>query len=173
MSLSNQYPRLQWALEPDATSKPAYVARPHGPDAGWARVYLQRTDLNGQWWSWTAYWPERFQARGMLYSKQAAADAATVGYWDGMAATEDWKPALPVTVRQHTPILPEMRFYAWVDSLVATMTDDNGPSLVRQFFLATRHGQSIAGNADADRWAHNRLSQAFGTRSYRKEPFRH
>lgn len=166
MPLSNQYPRLVWLVDPGAPGKPAYVAHPH--EDGWARVYLQRTNLDGQWWSWTVHWPGRFSNGGMLHDKQAAADAATIGYWDCMAATEDWVKPEPVVVRPILPLPPEARFRAWVEALVAGMTDQTGGELVRQFLVARSNGPSIAGNEDADRWAHGRLSQAYATREYWK-----
>lgn len=88
MTISNQCPRLRWTAEPEAVSKPSYIARPHS--AGWARVYLHRINVDGEWWSWTAHWPERFIEGGMLQHKQAAADAATIAYWDAMEATARW-----------------------------------------------------------------------------------
>ena len=93
MTLSNQYPRLHWEPQPEATSLPSFVARPHAD--GWARVYLHRIDTDGRWWSWTAHWPGRFSEGGMVLDKQEAADKATIAYWDAMAAMENWVPPPP------------------------------------------------------------------------------
>ncbi|MBJ3783431.1 hypothetical protein [Devosia sediminis] len=99
---SNQYPRLPWRPNPEPVHG-GFIAEPHGPGAGHARVYYDRDQIYvGTWWVWVAVWEGRFSEHGFVcaatsdLAKQAAADAATVAYWNHIEETEGWvKPPPP------------------------------------------------------------------------------
>jgi hypothetical protein len=166
---SNQYPRLPWQRYDHPTAAPAFVAYPHGPDSGWAKVVFMDTYPTATPWAWIVNWDDRFSGHGSAPSKQEAADWATRAYWDSMVETESWRPVPRPAVGEPQRCLPELRFRAWVQELARNMTNETAPRLVGQFLRAVHQGPSIAGNKAADRWAHRVLSDAFGTRAYLKQ----
>lgn len=114
---SNQYPGLHW--EPhDEPVHGGLIARPHGDDAaGLARVYFKVSHPAETQWVWTVGWLDRFHEHGGCKNQDAAIDAATVAYWDGIEATEGWRPApiIPPPAPDLVAILFWRRLNAWLD----------------------------------------------------------
>lgn len=129
---SNQYPRLPWERNPDMVHG-GFIARPHGPDGGWARIYYDRVQVSLEkddealyWWVWAVVWGERFSQSGHVAAKsrdeakQQAADRATIAYWDQMEATEGWQP--PKKVVPYVDLVA-LHFWERVERWIAEVTD--------------------------------------------------
>lgn len=158
MTLSNQYPRLPWVLQPEATSRPSFVAYPVSPDGGWARVFHYGPAPEEHRWQWVVHWPGRFSRNGSLDNKQGAADKATIAFWDAMEETADWVPPPPPPPPRPRNIMVEhfwMRFDTW---LYQKATREEALKQLHRYRHATIHGPSIIGR-DEDRTILSRISQ--------------
>lgn len=151
---SNQRPRLPWRRNPAGHRAQSYIAYPFGDGLA---PYATIDDSNGNpalGWRWRAAWPGRFVETDLAASKQEAADAATIAFWEAIERTSDW-PWLP------EPIVPPLA------GALADFNDEQLKALQRQFLKALAYGNvpSIEATQGRDQQVYDAIFQEWRRRA--------